>query len=74
MQNQQILEDRIVELEWKLLFKNNFRRAEPPAWIQQQFDMDETNSIRLSRRQIKRYAASNIASSYEEHRLHIIKM
>lgn len=56
MQNQQILEDRIAELEMKIAFQEQLLDELNQALVQQQFDMDK---IQLQLRyppQIKRYA------------------
>ena len=57
MQNQQILDDRIAELEMKIAFQEQLLDELNQALVQQQFDMDKNStSTPLSRRKIKRYA------------------
>ena len=57
MQNQQILEDRIAELEMKIAFQEQLLDELNQALVQQQFDMDKIQlPTPLSRWQIKRYA------------------
>ena len=41
MQNQQILEDRIAELEMKIAFQEQLLDELNQALVQQQFDMDK---------------------------------
>ena len=51
MQNQQILEDRIAELEMKIAFQEQLLDELNQALVQQQFDMDKIQlQLRLSRR------------------------
>ena len=45
MQNQQILEDRIAELEMKIAFQEQLLDELNQALVQQQFDMDKIGLI-----------------------------
>ena len=45
MQNQQILEDRIAELEMKIAFQEQLLDELNQALVQQQFDMDKISLI-----------------------------
>ena len=57
MTNQQILEDRIAELEMKIAFQEQLLDELNQALVQQQFDMDKIQlQLRYLAGQIKRYA------------------
>ena len=57
MQNQQILEDRIAELEMKIAFQEQLLDELNQALVQQQFDMDKIQlQLRYLAGKIKRYA------------------
>ena len=75
MQNQQILEDRIAELEMKIAFQEQLLDELNQALVQQQFDMDKINFNSAISPQIKRYATLLILpAKRKKHRLRIIKM
>ena len=57
MQNQQILEDRIAELEMKIAFQEQLLDELNQALVQQQFDMDKIQlQLRYLAGKLKRYA------------------
>lgn len=67
MQNQQILEDRIAELEMKIAFQEQLLDELNQALVQQQFDMDKIQlQLRYLARKLKDMQPSNIASQAEE--------
>lgn len=75
MQNQQILEDRIAELEMKIAFQEQLLDELNQALVQQQFDMDKIQlQLRYLAGKLKDMQPSNIASKQKKHRLRIIKM
>ena len=67
MQNQQILEDRIAELEMKIAFQEQLLDELNQALVQQQFDMDKIQlQLRYLAGKIKEKQPSNSASQAEE--------
>ncbi|CBW14625.1 conserved protein [Haemophilus parainfluenzae T3T1] len=67
MQNQQILEDRIAELEMKIAFQEQLLDELNQALVQQQFDMDKIQlQLRYLASKLKDMQPSNIASQAEE--------
>ena len=67
MQNQQILEDRIAELEMKTAFQEQLLDELNQALVQQQFDMDKIQlQLRYLASKLKDMQPSNIASQAEE--------
>ena len=67
MQNQQILEDRIAELEMKIAFQEQLLDELNQALVQQQFDMDKIQlQLRYLASKLKDMQPSNIASQTEE--------
>ena len=67
MQNQQILEDRIAELEMKIAFQEQLLDELNQALVQQQFDMDKIQlQLRYLAGKLKDMRPSNIASQAEE--------
>ena len=67
MQNQQILEDRITELEMKIAFQEQLLDELNLALVQQQFDMDKIQlQLRYLASKLKDMQPSNIASQAEE--------
>lgn len=67
MQNQQILEDRIAELEMKIAFQEQLLDELNQALVQQQFDMDKIQlQLRHLAGKLKDMQPSNIASQAEE--------
>ena len=67
MQNQQILEDRIAELEMKIAFQEQLLDELNQALVQQQFDMDKIQlQLRYLACKLKDMQPSNIASQAEE--------
>ena len=67
MQNQQILEDRIAELEMKIAFQEQLLDERNQALVQQQFDMDKIQlQLRYLAGKLKDMHPSNIASQTEE--------
>ena len=67
MQNQQILEDRIAELEMKIAFQEQLLDELNQALVQQQFDMDKIQlQLRYLAGILKDMLPSNIASQAEE--------
>ena len=67
MQNQQILEDRIAELEMKIAFQEQLLDELNQALVQQQFDVDKIQlQLRYLARKLKDMQPSNIASQAEE--------
>ena len=67
MQNQQILEDRIAELEMKIAFQEQLLDELNQALVQQQFDMDKIQlQLRYLAVKLKDMQPSNIASQAEE--------
>ena len=67
MQNQQILEDRIAELEMKIAFQEQLLDELNQALVQQQFDMDKIQlQLRYLAGNLKDMQPSNIASQTEE--------
>ena len=67
MQNQQILEDRIAELEMKIAFQEQLLDELNQALVQQQFNMDKIQlQLRYLARKLKDMQPSNIASQAEE--------
>lgn len=67
MQNQQILEDRIAELEMKIAFQEQLLDELNQALVQQQFDMDKIHlQLRYLASKLKDMQPSNIASQAEE--------
>ena len=67
MQNQQILEDRIAELEMKIAFQEQLLDELNQALVQQQFDMDKIQlQLRYLAGKLKDMQPSIIASQAEE--------
>ena len=67
MQNQQILEDRIAELEMKIAFQEQLLDELNQALVQQQFDMDKIQlQLRYLASKLKDMQPSNIANQAEE--------
>ena len=67
MQNQQILEDRIAELEMKIAFQEQLLDELNQALVQQQFDMDKIQlQLRYLAGKLKDMQPSNIVSQAEE--------
>lgn len=67
MQNQQILDDRIAELEMKIAFQEQLLDELNQALVQQQFDMDKIQlQLRYLASKLKDMQPSNIASQAEE--------
>ena len=67
MQNQQILEDRIAELEMKIAFQEQLLDELNQALVQQQFDMDKIQlQLRYLAGKLKDMQPSNFASHAEE--------
>ena len=67
MQNQQILEDRIAELEMKIAFQEQLLDELNQALVQQQFDMDKIQlQLRYLAGKLKDMQPSNNASQAEE--------
>ena len=67
MQNQQILDDRIAELEMKIAFQEQLLDELNQALVQQQFDMDKIQlQLRYLAGNLKDMQPSNIASQAEE--------
>lgn len=67
MQNQQILDDRIAELEMKIAFQEQLLDELNQALVQQQFDMDKIQlQLRHLAGKLKDMQPSNIASQAEE--------
>ena len=74
MQNQQILEDRIAELEMKIAFQEQLLDELNQALVQQQFDMDK---IQLQLRYLAGKLKCNLLTLLAKQKkrlLHIIKM
>ena len=67
MQNQQILEDRIAELEMKIAFQEQLLDELNQALVQQQFDMDKIQlQLRYLAGKLKDMQPATIASQAEE--------
>lgn len=67
MQIQQILENRIAELEMKVAFQEQLLEELNQALVQQQFDMDKMQlQLRYVASKLKDFQPSNIASQAEE--------
>ena len=67
MQNQQILDDRIAELEMKIAFQEQLLDELNQALVQQQFDMDKIQlQLRYLAGKLKDMQPSNIANQAEE--------
>ena len=67
MQIQQMLENRITELETKIAFQEQLLDELHQALVQQQFDMDKMQlQLRYVASKLKDYQPSNIASLAEE--------
>ncbi|OOF36804.1 SlyX family protein [Rodentibacter heidelbergensis] len=67
MQIQQMLENRITELETKVAFQEQLLEELNQALVQQQFDMDRMQlQLRYMANKLKDFQPSNIASQAEE--------
>ncbi|OOF58623.1 SlyX family protein [Rodentibacter myodis] len=67
MQIQQMLENRIAELETKVAFQEQLLEELNQALVQQQFDMDKMQmQLRYIAGKLKDFQPSNIASQAEE--------
>ncbi|MBF0752491.1 MULTISPECIES: SlyX family protein [unclassified Pasteurella] len=67
MQIQQMLENRITELETKVAFQEQLLEELNQALVQQQFDMDKMQlQLRYMANKLKDFQPSNIASQAEE--------
>lgn len=67
MQIQQMLENRIAELETKVVFQEQLLDELNQALVQQQFDMDKMQlQLRYLANKLKDFQPSNIASQSEE--------
>ncbi|OOF66059.1 SlyX family protein [Rodentibacter sp. Ppn85] len=67
MQIQQMLENRIAELEMKVAFQEQLLEELNQALVQQQFDMDKIQlQLRYVANKLKDFHSSNIASQAEE--------
>lgn len=67
MQIQQMLENRIAELEMKVAFQEQLLEELNQALVQQQFDMDKMQlQLRYVASKLKDFQPSNIASQAEE--------
>ena len=67
MQIQQMLENRIAELEMKVAFQEQLLDELNQALVQQQFDMDKMQlQLRYVASKLKDFQPSNIASQSEE--------
>lgn len=67
MQIQQMLENRIAELETKVAFQEQLLDELNQALVQQQFDMDKMQlQLRYLANKLKDFQPSNIASQSEE--------
>ncbi|BFU60507.1 MULTISPECIES: SlyX family protein [Rodentibacter] len=67
MQIQQVLENRIAELETKVTFQEQLLEELNQALVQQQFDMDKMQmQLRYIVSKLKDVQPSNIASQAEE--------
>ncbi|AOF52894.1 SlyX protein [Rodentibacter caecimuris] len=67
MQIQQMLENRIAELEMKVAFQEQLLEELNQALVQQQFDMDKIQlQLRYVANKLKDFQPSNIASQAEE--------
>ncbi|OOF44048.1 SlyX protein [Rodentibacter rarus] len=67
MQIQQMLENRITELETKVAFQEQLLEELNQALVQQQFDMDRIQlQLRYMANKLKDFQPSNIASQAEE--------
>lgn len=67
MQIQQMLENRIAELETKVAFQEQLLEELNQALVQQQFDMDKMQlQLRYVASKLKDFQPSNIASQAEE--------
>lgn len=67
MQIQQMLENRIAELEMKVAFQEQLLEELNQALVQQQFDMDKMQlQLRYVASKLKDFQPSNIASQSEE--------
>ena len=75
MQNQQILEDRIVELEMKTAFQEQLLDELNQALVQQQFDMDKIQlQLRYLAGKLKDMQPLTLPAKQKKRRLRIIKM
>lgn len=69
MQIQQMLENRIEELEMKIAFQEQLLDELNHALVQQQFDIDKMQvQLRYMANKLKDFQPSNIASQSEETR------
>jgi len=67
MQIQQMLENRIEELETKIAFQEHLLDELNHALVQQQFDIDKMQvQLRYMANKLKDFQPSNIASQSEE--------
>ncbi|OOF44082.1 SlyX family protein [Rodentibacter trehalosifermentans] len=67
MQIQQMLENRLTELEMKVAFQEQLLEELNQALVQQQFDMDRMQrQLRYMANKLKDFHPSNIASQAEE--------
>ena len=67
MQIQQMLENRIEELEMKIAFQEQLLDELNHALVQQQFDIDKMQvQLRYMSNKLKDFQPSNIASQSEE--------
>ncbi|AVI99292.1 TPA: SlyX family protein [Haemophilus influenzae] len=67
MQIQQMLENRIEELEMKIAFQEQLLDELNHALVQQQFDIDKMQvQLRYMVNKLKDFQSSNIASQSEE--------
>lgn len=67
MQIQQMLENRIEELEMKIAFQEQLLDELNHALVQQQFDIDKMQvQLRYMANKLKDFQPSNIASQSEE--------
>ncbi|OOF39963.1 SlyX protein [Rodentibacter rarus] len=67
MQIQQMLENRLTELEMKVAFQEQLLEELNQALVQQQFDMDRIQlQLRYMANKLKDFPPSNIASQAEE--------
>ncbi|MCK8968663.1 SlyX family protein [Haemophilus influenzae] len=67
MQIQQMLENRIEELEMKIAFQEQLLDELNHALVQQQFDIDKMQvQLRYMANKLKDFQPSNIASQFEE--------
>ena len=75
MQNQQILEDRIAELEMKTAFQEQLLDELNQALVQQQFDMDKIQlQLRYLAGKLKICNLLTLPAKQKKRRLRIIKM